>query len=205
MIHVVEDDPGTRTALARLLHIAGFEARAYASAAEFLVAEPDDGPGCVVLDVKLPGMSGIDLQAALARRDRAPPIVFLSGRSDIDTSVRAMKAGAVDFLTKPVHRDALFSAIKTALARDADERARERRDRSVRERHAKLTPREREVLVGVVAGKLNKQIAAELGTSIRTVKAHRAQVMEKMQAKSLADLVRMSDLLGDWQQAPGDR
>ena len=197
MIHVVDDDASMRTALARLLRSAGFEARAYASAAEFLVADADvdRGPECVLLDVKLPGMSGVELQAALARRERSLPVVFVTGKGDIDTSVRAMKAGAVDFLTKPIHRGLLLAAIETALARDADARDRVQRERSLKDRYATLTPREREVLARVVAGKLNKQIADELGASIRTVKAHRAQVMTKMAAASLADLVRIADRL----------
>jgi FixJ family two-component response regulator len=197
MVHVVDDDPSMRTALARLLRSAGFEARAYASAAEFLVADVDasEGPGCVVLDVKLPGMSGMELQAALTRRQRSLPIVFLTGRGDIDTSVQAMKAGAVDFLTKPVRRGPLLAAIQAALARDAAERDRLQRERDLKDRYTALTAREREVLARVVAGMLNKQIADQLGVAIRTVKAHRAQVMAKMQAASLADLVHMADQL----------
>jgi FixJ family two-component response regulator len=201
MVHVVDDDPSMRTALARLLRSAGFEAREYASAADFLIADAHEAPGCVVLDVKLPGMSGVDLQAALAKRDRALPIVFLTGRGDVDTSVRAMKAGAVDFLTKPVRREALFAAVRTAIARDAGDRAQRERDRSLADRYAKLTAREQQVLGRVVSGLLNKQIADELGASIRTIKAHRAHVMEKMQAQSLADLVRMADALASSRQA----
>ena len=195
MIHIVDDDRAVRTALARLLHAAGFETRTFASAAEFLIADRDDAPGCVVLDVGLPGMSGIDLQGAMAKMDRAPPIVFLTGRGDIDTSVRAMKAGAVDFLTKPVKRNALLSAVNAAVARDAKLRARSDEVRALRERFERLTAREREVFAHVASGKANKQIAEELGTSIRTIKAHRAQVMDKMGAFSLAELVRAADQL----------
>jgi len=189
MIHIVDDDGSVRTALARLLHARGFETRSYASAAEFLVADRDDTPGCIVLDVGLPGMSGVELQAAIARMERAPPIVFLTGRGDIDMGVRAMKAGAVDFLTKPVKRDALLAAVSAALARDKEQSARRDELRVLRARFEKLTSREREVFTHVVGGKLNKQIAAELGTSIRTVKAHRAQVMTKMEVGSVAELV----------------
>ena len=189
LIHIVEDDGPVRTALARLLHSAGFDIRGYASAGEFLAADRGDAPGCVVLDVALPGMSGIELQAAIAKRDNPPPIVFLTGRGDIDMSVRAMKAGAVDFLTKPVKRDALLAAVGAAVARDVQQRTRQHELRSLRARFEKLTTREREVFRHVVRGKLNRQIADELGTSIRTVKAHRAHVMSKMETGSLAELV----------------
>lgn len=195
MIHIVDDDGSVRTALARLLNAAGFETRSFASAAEFLVAGRDDTPGCVVLDVGLPGMGGMELQGALARMERAPPIVFLTGRGDIDTSVRAMKAGAVDFLTKPVKRDALLSAVNAAVARDAQLRARRDGVRALRERFERLTAREREVFAHVASGKANKRIADELGTSIRTIKAHRAQAMDKMGVRSLAELIRAADQL----------
>ena len=195
VIHIVDDDGSVRTALSRLLHAGGFETRSYASAAEFLVADRDDSPGCLVLDVGLPGMSGVELQAAVARMERALPIVFLTGRGDIDMGVRAMKAGAVDFLTKPVKRDALLAAVNAALGRDNQQRARRDGLRALRGRFDKLTNREREVFMHVVSGKLNKQIAEKLGTSIRTVKAHRAQVMIKMEAGSLAELVRAADQL----------
>ncbi len=196
VVHVVDDDDSVRTAVVRLLQAAGHEARAYASAGEFLLGRSDrNAPGCVVLDVRMPGPSGLDLQEALARLEVPLPIVFLTGHGDIPMSVRAMKAGAVDFLTKPVSRDALLGAVRAALARDAETRSVHERRHAFRARYGTLTPREREVFTGVVAGKLNKQIAGELGTAERTIKAHRAQVMEKMQVGSVAELVHAADQL----------
>jgi FixJ family two-component response regulator len=196
VIHVVDDDDSVRTGVVRLLQAAGFEARGYASAGEFLLGRSDrNAPGCVVLDVRMPGPSGLDLQDALARLEEPLPIVFLTGHGDIPMSVRAMKAGAVDFLAKPVSRDTLLASVRTALARDAETRAAREGLRLLRARYETLTPREREVFAGVVAGKLNKQIAADLGTAERTVKAHRAQIMGKMQVASVAALVHVADLL----------
>lgn len=196
IVHVVDDDDSVRTAVVRLLQAVGYQARGYASAGEFLLGRSDrNAPGCVVLDVRMPGPSGLDLQEALARLEVPLPIVFLTGHGDIPMSVRAMKAGAVDFLTKPVSRDALLAAVRTALARDAETRSAHERRRAFRARYETLTPREREVFTGVVAGKLNKQIAGELGTAERTIKAHRAQVMEKMQVASVAELVHVADQL----------
>jgi FixJ family two-component response regulator len=196
IIHVVDDDDSVRTGVVRLLQAAGFEARGYASAGEFLLGRSDrNAPGCVVLDVRMPGPSGLDLQDALARLEEPLPIVFLTGHGDIPMSVRAMKAGAVDFLAKPVSRDTLLASVRTALARDAETRAAREGLRLLRARYETLTPREREVFAGVVAGKLNKQIAADLGTAERTVKAHRAQIMGKMQVASVAALVHVADLL----------
>jgi FixJ family two-component response regulator len=196
VIHVVDDDDSVRTGVVRLLQAAGFEARGYASAGEFLLGRSDrNAPGCVVLDVRMPGPSGLDLQEALARLEVPLPIVFLTGHGDIPMSVRAMKAGAVDFLAKPVSRDTLLASVRTALARDAETRAAREGLRLLRARYETLTPREREVFAGVVAGKLNKQIAADLGTAERTVKAHRAQIMGKMQVASVAALVHVADLL----------
>ena len=201
VVHIIDDDDSVREALSRVLRYAGFDARAYPSAVEFLVAERDDAPSCIVLDVGLPGMSGVELQAAIGRRESTPPIVFLTGRGDVDTSVRAMKAGAVDFLTKPVDRKALLTAVNVALACDAERRHRRDEIRDVRERFDRLTSREREVFAEVVRGKLNKQIAEAFGTSIRTVKAHRAQVMAKMEAGSLAELVSVAGRLETAQRA----
>jgi FixJ family two-component response regulator len=195
LVHVIEDDSSLRTALTRLLRRAGFEARSYGSAGEYLATEQQDVPGCMVLDVGLPGLSGVDLQSALARREDAPSIVFLTGRGDIDMSVRAMKAGAVDFLTKPVRREPLLAAIHEALARDASKRTRNEASRLLRARFERLTAREREVYDRVVGGKLNREIADELQTSLRTIKAHRAQVMKKMEVESLAQLVGIADRL----------
>lgn len=194
-VYVVDDDESMRKALSRLLGAAGFEVRAYASAGEFLLEPPGDRPGCILLDVRMPGPSGLDLQAALAKLDRALPVVFLTGHGDIPMSVRAMKAGAVDFLTKPVKKTALLSAVESALARDAEKRAARKQLQALRSRYDSLTPRERDVFAQVVAGKLNKQIAADLGATERTVKAHRAHVMQKMQVGSLAELVQVADQL----------
>ncbi len=197
IVHVVDDDDSMRTAVVRLLQAAGYQARGYGSAGEFLLGRSDrDAPGCAVLDVRMPGPSGLDLQEALARFDVPLPIVFLTGHGDIPMSVRAIKAGAVDFLTKPVSREVLLGAVRSAIARDAETRAAREVLRVLRARYESLTPREREVFTGVVAGRLNKQIAADLGTAERTIKAHRAQVMEKMQVASVAELVQAADQLG---------
>ena len=195
VVHVVDDDDSMRTALTRLLRAKGYEARSYRSAGEFLMAERPDVPGCVLLDVSMPGPSGLDLHEALTKNGDSIPVIFLTGRGDIAMSVRAMKSGAVDFLTKPVKREALMAAIEAALEHDETQRATGERRRALRERYATLTAREREVFTRVSDGKLNKQIAAELGTSERTVKAHRAQVMSKLQVESVAELVRVADRL----------
>ena len=197
IVHVVEDDASMRRALVRVLCGAGFEAHGYGSAAEFLVTDRNDAPNCLVLDVGLPGLSGIELQRALVKERDRTPIVFLTGRGDIHMTVEAMKAGAVDFLTKPVKRDVLLAAVEEALARDASARTRKQSVDALRARFGKLTTRERQVLERVVHGKLNKQIADEIGTSVRTVKAHRAQVMRKMEVSSIADLVSAAAQLRD--------
>ena len=194
-IHVVDDDESLRTALMRLLRAAGYEVRTYASAGDFLLNKPENAPGCMILDVRMPGPSGFELQEAIAKLDESLPIIFLSGHGDIPMSVRALKAGAVDFLTKPVRRETLLQAVRTALASSAERRATRELLHSLRSRYESLTPREREVFAQVVSGKLNKQIAAELGACERTVKAHRAHVMEKMQLTSLAELVHAADQL----------
>jgi FixJ family two-component response regulator len=196
VIHVVDDDAGMRTALTRLLEAAGYSVRSYSSAGDFLLANPGEVPGCVLLDVKMPGPSGLDLQEALAKRDAQLPIVFLTGHGDIPMSVRALKGGASDFLTKPVKRETLLAAVEAALAEAAARRAERDNVRALQERYDTLTPREREVFALVVAGRLNKQIAGEIRAAERTVKAHRAQVMEKMAVDSLADLVRAASRLG---------
>lgn len=195
-VHVIEDDNRTRTALLRLLRAEGFDANGYGSAAEFLIAYRDGVPSCIVLDVGLPGMSGVELQDALKRAGKAVPVVFLTGRGDLAMGVHAMKAGAVDFLTKPVKREALMTAIHTALARAETERSQVEQSRSLHERFEGLSPRERQVFTFVVHGRLNKQIADELGISVRTVKAHRARVMRKMEVASLAELVSAAAHLG---------
>jgi FixJ family two-component response regulator len=192
VIHIVDDDEGFRTALARLLVAHGFLVREYASAGDFLLAWPTDALGCLLLDVRMPGPSGLELQAALAERGDALPVIFLSGYGDIPTSVRAMRRGAIDFLTKPVDTGALLSAIRAALRFDAEHRRLVLHQRELRERYESLTPRERSVFGEVIAGRLNKQIAGTLNTCERTVKAHRAHVMQKLQARSVADLVHIS-------------
>ena len=195
IIHVLDDDASVRTALTRLLRAVGYDVRAHESAANYLLEAASDTPTCLVLDVRMPGLSGLEIQEALAKQGNTVPIVFLTGHGDIPMSVRAMRAGAVDFLTKPVRRDALLEAVRAAFARHAAG-ASERVQRSeLKERYEALTEREREVFAGVVAGMLNKQIAVQLGIAERTVKAHRAQVMEKMRARSVADLVRQAEHL----------
>jgi FixJ family two-component response regulator len=196
LIHVVDDDESLRAALLRLLGAAGFEARGYASTGDFLLHPLSDRPGCVLLDVRMPGPSGLELQVALQRQGVTLPVIFLTGYVDVAASVRAMKAGAVDFLTKPVTRDALLDALQRALARDAVQRtARQEADR-LRARFGLLTPRECAVFERIVAGKLNKQIAAELGIAERTVKAQRAQLMAKLGVGSAAELGRLAERLG---------
>jgi FixJ family two-component response regulator len=195
IIHVVDDDPSFRTAVTRLLRASKYDVRGYASASEFLDSDPCAGPGCILLDLRMPGASGLDLQQSLERMEERLPIIFLTGHGDIPASVRAMKAGAVDFLTKPVRREALLSAVQNALGVDA--KAREARAvlHELHERYENLTPREREVLAHVVSGKLNKQIAFDLGTAERTIKAHRAAIMEKLRIQSVAELVRLAQEL----------
>lgn len=195
LIHVVDDDDSLRTALLRLLSAAGFEARGYASTGEFLLNPPPDRPGCILLDVRMPGPSGLDLQEALRRQGVRLPVVFLTGHADVASSVRAMKLGAVDFLTKPVERKTLLEALVRALARDAELRGSALEADRLRTRFASLTPRERRVFDLVVAGRLNKQIASELGIAERTVKAERATVMSKLGAGSAAELGRLAERL----------
>jgi len=195
-VFVIDDDAGMREALQSLIRSVGLSVETFASAREFLTGQRPDAPACLVLDVRLPGLSGLDLQRELSEAGIHIPIIFITGHGDIPMTVQAMKAGAVEFLTKPCRDQDLLDAISQAL--DRDRAAREQRAglAEVRERYAQLTPREREVRGLVVRGLLNKQIAAELGTSEVTVKLHRYQVMHKMQAKSLAELVRMAVKLG---------
>ena len=195
LIHVVDDDESLRTALLRLLDAAGFEARGYPSTGDFLLQPPPDRPGCVLLDVRMPGPSGLDLQAALRRQASALPVIFLTGYADVAASVQAMKAGAVDFLTKPVEREALFEALQRALARDAAQRAARVEAERLRAAFAALTPRERAVFDHIVAGQLNKQIADKLGIAERTVKMQRAQLMAKLGVNSAAELGRLAERL----------
>jgi FixJ family two-component response regulator len=193
LVFLVDDDASVRKSLARLVKTAGYEAELFASVREFLARAPYDGPCCLVLDVRMPGLTGLDLQEALRVAGQRLSIVFITGHRDIPVSVKAMKAGAVDFLTKPVDAETLLAAIRQAVARTLTDRRRQARLAEVRDRIATLTPREAAVFALVVTGMLNKQIGAELGIAEKTVKVHRARVMEKMQAGSLAELVRLAD------------
>jgi len=195
VVHVLDDDASVRTALARLLVAMGYEVKVHASAASYLLEPQSGAPSCLILDVRMPQVSGLEIQDALARLRRTVPIIFLTGHGDIPMSVQAMRAGAVDFLTKPVKREKLLAAVRTAFAGQTAAVAGRAHQEDLRTRYESLTAREREVFAGVVAGNLNKQIAAKLNIAERTVKAHRSQLMEKMQAHSVADLVRQSENL----------
>jgi FixJ family two-component response regulator len=195
-VFVIDDDAAIRDALQSLISSMKLHVELFGSAAEFLQRERPDVPSCLVLDVRLPGISGLDFQRKLTEANHSIPVIFITGHGDIPMSVRAMKAGAVEFLTKPFRDQDLLDAIHVALERDRARRQQESEMIVLRERFESLTPREQEVLPLVVSGRLNKQIAAELGTSEITVKVHRASVMRKMQADSLPDLVKMAVRLG---------
>jgi FixJ family two-component response regulator len=196
VVFVVDDDASVRKSLTRVVTSAGYAVEAFASAREFLAREPFVGPCCVVLDVRMPGLTGLDLQEALAGAGHRMPIVFITGHGDISMSVKAMKGGAVDFLTKPFDVENLLDAIQRAVTKDVKDLGEEGRTAEVLERVKQLTPRETEVFALVVTGMLNKQIAGELGIAEKTVKVHRARVMEKMRAGSVAELVRLADRAG---------
>ena len=195
-IFVVDDDASFLKAVSRLLRASGYVVQTFASAADFLAALAPQATGCVVVDLRMPGQSGRDLQSVLARADNPLPVIFLTGHGDIPTVTHAMRDGAVDFLTKPVNKEDLFAAIERALGRDAVERSQRARMRELRDRFDQITPREREVLAHVISGKLNKQIASDLGASERTIKAHRASIMDKLNVDSVAELVRLTEQLG---------
>jgi FixJ family two-component response regulator len=194
IVFIVDDDASFRAAMTDLLDVAGFRTRGYASTGDFLLNPPGDEPGCVLLDVHLPGPSGLDLQAGLQRHRIRLPVIFLTGRADVPTSVRAMKAGAVDFLEKPVTREILLEAIGRALAYDAVKRSARDEAQLHHARLNALSIREREVFDRIVEGKLNKQIADELGIGLRTVKAYRAQLMIKLGVSSAAELGKLAGL-----------
>jgi FixJ family two-component response regulator len=195
-VFVIDDDASVRDSLGALIRSIGLNVQLFASAQEFLRATRPDAPSCLVLDVRLPETSGLDFQRELADANIEIPIVFISGYQDVPVAVRAMKAGAVEFLTKPVRHQELLDAIQLALKRDRDRRREQAEIASLRERLQALTPREREVLPLLVSGLLNKQIAAEIAVSEAAVKVHRGHLMRKMGAKSLAELVRMAEKLG---------
>jgi FixJ family two-component response regulator len=195
LVFIIDDDPSMRASIQSLLRSVGHATQAFASTQEFKLSERPDAPGCLVLDVRLPGRSGLEFQQELAGSDIRVPIVFITGHGDVPMSVTAMKAGAVEFLTKPFRDQDLLDAVHRGIEIDRDRRAESAMLAELRQRFDSLTPREREVMALVAAGQLNKQIAAELDLSEITVKVHRAQVMRKLQAKSLPDLVRIADRL----------
>jgi len=195
-IFIVDDDPGVLKGLSRLLRAARLDVLAFSSPQEFLARHDPRAPGCLVLDVAMPGLNGLELQAALGARGSAVPIIFLTGHGDIPMSVQAMKRGAADFLTKPVNDEELLKAVRLALEKDRVGRQERAEIEAIKQRLATLTPREREVMEHVISGQLNKQTAADLGTVEKTIKVHRARVMQKMQVQSVAELVRLAEKVG---------
>jgi len=203
-VFVIDDDPDVRASVGRLLRSLGLEAQLFASVSDFLKSAPPDGPSCLVLDVRLPGRSGLDFQRELAAAKKELPIIFVTGHGDIPMSVQAMKGGAIEFLTKPYRDQDLLDAIEVGLARDRARRESEKAVASIKERFAALTSREREIMVQVNQGRLCKQIAGDLGIAETTVKVHRSHLMRKMKARSLPELSRMADklkLAPEWRQS----
>ena len=196
IVFVVDDESAVGVSIKRLLHSVGLEARHFTSANEFLRAKRPDAPGCIVLDVRLPDLSGLDLQQELAKANVDLPVIFVTGHADIPMTVRAMKAGAVEFLTKPFREQELLEAVQRAISRHRQTLDRRASMRVLQSRYELLTPREREVFPLVASGLLNKQVAAELNASEKTIKVHRGQLMQKMEAHSLSDLIRMAEQLG---------
>ena len=192
---VVDDDPDLRASVGRLLRSLGLDAQLFASIPDFLKSDPPDGPTCLVLDVRLPGQSGLDLQRELAAANRDLPIIFITGHGDIPMSVQAMKGGAIEFLTKPFRDQELLDAIQLGLSRDRARRENKKALAALRERFESLSPREREIMVQVTHGRLSKQIAGDIGIAEATVKVHRSRLMHKMKARSLPELSRMADKL----------
>ena len=189
---VIDDDPDLRASVGRLLRSLGLDAQLFASISEFLKSDPPDGPTCLVLDVRLPGQSGLDLQRELAAANRELPIIFITGHGDIPMSVQAMKGGAIEFLTKPFRDQDLLDAIQLGLARDRARRQNEEALATLRERFESLSPREREIMIQVAHGRLSKQIAGDIGIAEATVKVHRSRLMHKMEARSIPELSRMA-------------
>jgi RNA polymerase sigma factor (sigma-70 family) len=192
---IIDDDPEFRDSVVRLLRSVGLQTRQFSSVADFLNADISDGPACLVLDIRMPGRSGLELQRDLAAANRQVPIIFITAHADIPMTVQAMKGGAIEFLTKPFRDQELLDAVEAGLARDRVRRENDRASAALRERFETLTSREREIMVQVTAGRLNKQIAHEIGITESTVKVHRTNLMRKMQARSLPELSRMADSL----------
>ena len=192
---IIDDDPDLRASIARLLRSLDMDTKLFASIPDFLKSDPPNGPTCLVLDVRLPGQSGLDLQRELAAANRELPIIFITGHGDIPMSVQAMKGGAIEFLTKPFRDQELLDAIRVGLSRDRARRENEKALAALRERFASLSPREREIMIQVARGRLNKQIAGDIGIAEATVKVHRSRLMHKMKARSLPELSRMADKL----------